>query len=205
VFAAGVVIAFIAPDPLQWLGGFWAGGAATAYLALREAPPEFVARWRRGAEGERATARVLARLRREGWELFHDLDTGRGNRDHIAVGPGGVYLLDSKSLSGTIAIDGDMIRVSYRDYPQDGYSVDTIGPWMRGQAAQLKSEIQSVTGRRPWVQAVVVVWGRFERRQVDGDRVIFIHGDDIADWLRRQPERLTPTARETIAAALRPS
>ena len=205
VFAAGLVIALVAPDPLQWFAGFGAAASASIYLMLRESPPQFVDKWRRGAEGERATARMLGPLRREGWQLFHDLDTGRGNRDHVAIGPAGVYLLDSKNLSGTIEVDGDVIRAHYRDYPRDDYKLDKIGSWMRSEAAKLKGEIEQLTGERVWVQSVVVIWGAFDAQPVDGDRVTFIHGEALADWLRAQPARLLPPAQQQIATALRPS
>jgi hypothetical protein len=205
LFAAGVVLAFVAPDPLKWFAGFWAGASAAVYLLLRESPPQFVEKWRRGAEGERATARVFGPLRREGWKVFHDIDTGRGNRDHVVIGPAGVYLLDSKNLSGTIAVDGDAIRVSYRDYPRDDYSLNNVGSWMRGEAAKLKSEIRSLTNERVWVQAVLVVWGHLDVQALDGDRVVLVRGDALADWLRSQPERLPAPAAAKIAGTLRPS
>ena len=157
------------------------------------------------AEGERATARVLGPLRREGWQLFHDLDTGRGNRDHVAIGPAGVYLLDSKNLAGAIEVDGDVIRAHYRDYPRDDYTLDKIGAWIRSESAKLKGEIEQLTGERVWVQAVVVIWGTFDAQTVDGDRVKFIHGDKLAAWLRAQPARLPLRAQQQIATALRPS
>ena len=205
VFAAGLVIALIGPDPLQWFAGFGAAASASIYLMLRESPPQFVDRWRRGAEGERATARVLGPLRQEGWQLLHDLDTGRGNRDHVAIGPAGVYLLDSKNLAGAIEVDGDVIRARYRDYPRDDYTLDKIGLWMRSEAAKLKGEIERLTGERVWVQSVVVIWGHFDTQPVDGDRVTFIHGNALADWLRARPVRLPLPVQQQIASALRSS
>jgi Nuclease-related domain len=203
LFAAGVALALVAPDPLEWFAGFWAGASAAVYMLLRESPPQFVEKWRRGAEGERATARVLGPLRRDGWNLFHDLDTGRGNRDHVIVSTAGVYLLDSKNLSGTVTVDGDAIRVHYRDYPRDDYSLNNVGSWMRGEAAELKNEIQTVTGERVWVQAIVVIWGKFDEQAPHGDRVIFIRGDALAAWLRHQPHRLSAATAATIAAWLK--
>jgi hypothetical protein len=204
LFAAGVVLAFVAHNPLAWFAGFWAGASAAVYLLMRDSPPQFVEKWQRGAEGERATARVLGPLRHEGWKLLHDLDTGLGNRDHVAIGPAGVFLLDSKNLSGAVTIDGDVIRVSYRDYPRDDWSLGNVGTCMRGQAATLKSEIQRLTSERVWVQAVVVIWGHLEEDAIDGDRVVFVRGDALADWLHRQPQRVPAATAGKIAEAIRP-
>lgn len=76
---------------------------------------------------------------------------------------------------------------------------------MRGEAAKLKEEIQRVTGERVWVQAVVVIWGHFDEQPLDRDRVVFINGRALGDWLRRQPERLPARARQEIVAGLRSS
>jgi hypothetical protein len=65
--------------------------------------------WRRGAAGERATARRLRRLRRRGWALLHDVAVpgSSANLDHLLIGPGGVVLVDSKHYRGRIHVSGD--------------------------------------------------------------------------------------------------
>lgn len=65
--------------------------------------------WRRGARGERATARRLCRLRRAGWTVFHDvaLQGSRANLDHLLIGPGGVFVVDSKYYRGRIRVGRD--------------------------------------------------------------------------------------------------
>jgi len=75
----------------------------------RDSPPEYVQRWRDGSDGERKTARALRPLERDGWNVVHDVVGERGNRDHIAVGPGGTFLIDSKAPSGLISIEGDFM------------------------------------------------------------------------------------------------
>jgi hypothetical protein len=63
-------------------------------------------RWLRGAEGERAVGEVLAQLENEGWRALHDVSLGRGNVDHVLVGPGGIFTIETKSHGGRIGIDG---------------------------------------------------------------------------------------------------
>ena len=70
-----------------------------------------------GAEGEAATAKVLASLP-PGWAALHDVRwPGRrlANVDHVIVGPGGVFVIDSKNWTGRIIVDGGRLR-------QNGYS-----------------------------------------------------------------------------------
>src|SRR3954466_14019960 len=50
------------------LGFFWGAGIGAALamvMCLADSPPPHVERWRQGAEGERATAKALRRLRRK--------------------------------------------------------------------------------------------------------------------------------------------
>ena len=65
--------------------------------------------WRRGAAGERRTARLLAPLERQGWAVLHDLATpnSQANIDHLIIGPGGVLAIDSKYYRGRLRLDTD--------------------------------------------------------------------------------------------------
>lgn len=66
------------------------------------------ANWRRGAEGERATAGLLDPLRHLGWAVLHDrrLPGSGANIDHLLIGPG-VHVIDSKAYQGRIKLLGD--------------------------------------------------------------------------------------------------
>lgn len=63
--------------------------------------------WRRGAEGEEHTARRLnALLHGRGVVLVHDrrMPGSRANIDHLAVGPGGVTVIDTKRIRGKVKV-----------------------------------------------------------------------------------------------------
>ncbi|KQZ67111.1 nuclease-related domain-containing protein [Nocardioides sp. Root151] len=64
-------------------------------------------RYERGADGELATAEVLEPLEAQGWVVRHDVawpGRPRANIDHVAIGPGGVYVIDSKNWSGDVVV-----------------------------------------------------------------------------------------------------
>jgi hypothetical protein len=65
--------------------------AVAAGWGLRFQPSPDAVAWRRGAAGERRTARLLGPLERQGWAVLHDLAVpgSRANLDHLAIGPGG--------------------------------------------------------------------------------------------------------------------
>jgi hypothetical protein len=77
--------------------------------------PQQIDAWRRGASGEAWLGRRLAQLTAErGVVLLHDrrMPSGRGNIDHVAIGPGGVTVIDAKNLTGKVAVEhrGGLLR-----------------------------------------------------------------------------------------------
>jgi Nuclease-related domain len=105
VAAAGVAAQVLAAQVGFPQGGL-VGLVVTALVAwrLRFRPSEQVMAWRLGAEGERRTARLLERLTRDGFVVFHDLAVpgSPANVDHLVVGPSGVFVIDSKQWSGSV-------------------------------------------------------------------------------------------------------
>src|SRR5919198_1511715 len=82
--------------------------AAGVGWALRFRPSAETLAWRRGAAGERRTARLLQPLERHGWTVLHDLAIpgSRANIDCLAIGPAGVVVIDSKRYRGRLRLDG---------------------------------------------------------------------------------------------------
>ena len=82
--------------------------AGLAWLLRFRVSPAPLA-WRRGAAGERRTARLLAPLERRGWAVLHDLAIpgSAANIDHLVIGPGGVLVIDSKHYQGQLRVDRD--------------------------------------------------------------------------------------------------
>jgi hypothetical protein len=110
VLAAGGSVGLLAAQLAPQLAGL-AGLLAAAGLAwaLRfRVSPETTA-WRRGAAGERRTARLLSRLEQRGCVVLHDLAVpgSPANIDHLVIGPGGVVVIDSKQYRGRVQLDPD--------------------------------------------------------------------------------------------------
>jgi hypothetical protein len=102
--AGGLLGSLLAPSLGLVLGAL---AAMAAGWGLRFRPsPEAVA-WRRGSAGERRTAQLLGPLERHGWAVLHDLAVprSRANIDHLAIGPGGVFVIDSKQYRGRLQLD----------------------------------------------------------------------------------------------------
>jgi hypothetical protein len=104
---AGDVLAAQAGLPHAGLVGLAA--AALAARRLRFRPSEAARTWQRGAQGERRTARLLDRLTRDGYVVFHDLAVpgSPANVDHLVIGPTGVFVIDSKQWTGSVQQGAD--------------------------------------------------------------------------------------------------
>jgi Nuclease-related domain len=52
-----------------------------------------------GVEGEKVVGQFLERLREQGYSIFHDVLADGFNVDHVLVGPGGVFTVETKTWS----------------------------------------------------------------------------------------------------------
>ncbi|MEU3958858.1 nuclease-related domain-containing protein [Streptomyces buecherae] len=72
--------------------------------------------WYTGLEGERRVGRELARLSAFGWRVLHGIEKSNGGDiDHLLIGPGGVFSINTKNHQGASVWIGDtMARVNGR-------------------------------------------------------------------------------------------
>ena len=135
--------------------------AIAAGWGLRFRPSPDAGAWRRGAAGERRTAHLLGHLGRQGWAVLHDLAIpgSQANLDHLVIGPGGVFVIDSKQYRGRLQFDPSG-RLWHGRYP--------LTPVLRAvefeadQAARVLADRQVVVpivavhgAQVPWGKAVV--------------------------------------------------
>jgi Nuclease-related domain len=166
--------------------GFTFGGFAMAAFAGWSVVPRHVEAWALGAEGEEATAAVIEPLLADGWEAEHDVQLGRGNVDHVLTGPTGVFMLESKALWGELRVEAGVLHQSFAGQPtKRHHDLASAALW---RAAEVSRRIGAVTGKAPWVQAVVVLWGDFPQRLVADDRLVYVHGTELVRWLRSLSE-----------------
>jgi hypothetical protein len=113
----------------------WAPATGWALSRCRFRASAGTRTWKTGARGERATARRLRPLEQRGWIVLHDLPIpeSTANVDHIAIGPGGVFVIDSKRWKGYAWVDGNghAWRGSYTLQP----TLETLW-WETAQIAQ---------------------------------------------------------------------
>ena len=106
--------------------------------------------WRKGAFGEKVTGYWLGRLP-EGWFVFHDIPVGaRGaNLDHLVVGPGGVFTINTKNLTGGI-------RVNARTILHNGHRTAFL-PKAVAEARRAAELLGSALGKAVEVRAALAI------------------------------------------------
>jgi hypothetical protein len=121
-----------------------------------------------GYFGERIVAEHLEPLKREGWRIFHDVpgeaNGHRFNLDHVAVGPQGVFAIETKTRRKGNA------RPGFKDNTVSFDGQDLIWPWDKDNhgleqaelnAKWLADTIKSETGEHAHVQPILVLPGWF--------------------------------------------
>jgi len=186
-----------------WLCGLFGGMAITFWLIARLSPPGWIENWQSGAYGEQETAKALRALERDGWIVLHDLPAGRGNVDHIVVGPTGVYLLDSKRLGGSVEVDENRVTVRRLDDPSLTYQ-HTGSQHLLSLARQTHDRVLANSRINVWVTPVMVLWAEFPQRVFEG-RCVYVHGDELASWLHKREQVIAPNRVLQVAEAVRTS
>jgi hypothetical protein len=151
--------------------------------------------WRKGAFGERATARWLGRLP-EGWHLFNDIPVGeRGaNIDHVIVGPAGVFTVNAKNLTGAVWI-------ASRTFLHNGRKTSYL-PKAVSEAKRASRLLSAALGHRVDVRPVLAVLADDWTIKEKPSDVLVEAPRFVKDWLLSQPAVLTPGDVITISAAV---
>jgi hypothetical protein len=187
--AAGGFLGSLLGPRLGLALGVLAALATSWGLRFRPSPDAIA--WRRGAVGERRTARLLDPLERHGWAILHDLAVpgSRANIDHLMIGPGGVFVIDSKQYRGRLQLDPSG-RLWHGRYP--------LAPTLRAvsfeadQAALVLTDPDVVVVPIVAVHGAQVPWGKVV---VEGVPVVTARR--LPSMLRTLPAVLGP---ERVAA-----
>jgi hypothetical protein len=180
---AGLLGSLLAPRLGLVLGGL---AAVAAGWGLRFRPSPDAVAWRRGSAGERRTARLLSPLERHGWAVLHDLAVpgSRANLDHLVIGPGGVFMIDSKQYRGRLQLDPSG-RLWHGRYP--------LAPTLR--ALSLEADRAALALPDPGVAVVPIV-------AVHGARVPW--GKVVVEGVPVVPARRLPSMLRQLPAVLGP-
>jgi hypothetical protein len=150
--------------------------------------------WRVGADGEEAVGDELHRIEKYGWRFLHSVLVGNGDCDidHVAVGPAGVYTLNTKTHRG------HRVTVYERAIFVDAF---TQPPYLRNSRYESKRATRLLTQACGFaVEAtplIVVLCDELVVKRQPPD-VQVVGRRDIALWLRKRPAVLTAADTDAI-------
>ncbi|MEU0481362.1 nuclease-related domain-containing protein [Streptosporangium sp. NPDC006013] len=158
--------------------------------------------WRKGAAGERRTARMLRPLNRRGYTVLHDraLPYGRANVDHLLVGPGGLFVVDTKNWDKRKRIT----RRGRRGYVRVGRpSGDKVVGSVIYEAGRVSETLSRALKRPVEVAPVVAIHGAavplLRVMRVSG--VPLLRASQVPGWISRQKAVLSVAEVAALSAA----
>jgi hypothetical protein len=175
---------------------FALGVGVGAYTATAVVTFQFIdpigARLHSGLDGEMSTAKELQHLRRSGWRTVHNLHYQAGDVDHVAVGPGGVIVIETKSSNS----DWEFLE---RQHVVEGWARQANKGAMR-----VKALIKQHAGATVDPIPLVVAWLPGQPSVVSQPlaNVKRLNGSELREHLASLPQILDAAAVEAITAGL---
>jgi hypothetical protein len=142
--------------------------------------------WYRGALGEIAVGRLLTKLP-EGWHVLHAVPVGKGSSDidHVVIGPGGVFTINTKNHSGQkVWVAGRTLMVAGQKQPHIRNAEHEAERAGRLLSAAADAQIQVTP-----VVAVVEPQSLTVREKPA--KVVVLSAAQLVRWLKKRPQVLT--------------
>jgi len=150
----------------------------------------------RGARAEEVVAERLASLP-EGYHAFHDLAFEGFNIDHVIVGPGGIFLVETKSHREEVTARGDILLLNGKQ-PTKNFLNQA---W--SQTYQLRDLLKTHTSREWKIKPVLCFTRAFVKVRGPVKGVEVLNKKYLAAYLSGQPQILGTEEIETVTRIMR--
>jgi hypothetical protein len=154
-----------------------------------------------GLEGERAVGQQLETLRNQGYEIFHDIPGDGYNIDHVVIGPGGVFVIETKMRSKPVGrnpeinYDGKVLQI-------DGHARPDPIVQVRAASSEMDRLIREWLGHSVEIRPVLVFPGWY-CTMPKGSSVWVLNESAVVSWISMAFRRMPDTDIRQIAVALR--
>lgn len=157
-----------------------------------------------GLRGEMATGEELNRLMLDGYRVFHDVPIEHGNVDHVVVGCGGVYAVETKHIRRKIGSeDAARLTVDFDrkviELPRGAIAIPETQ--LETQRRDLSSFLSQAVGERVETESMLAIPGWFVERRGEPTFVAF-NPKNPRPWFQRRPAKLSATLVERISYQL---
>jgi len=201
ILAFGAVVAVVGLVVLLTVSPLWGGVVLLFDLVFVAsalfATPNSITAWQTGAEGELRTGRLLEPLEAAGFRILHDrkIPGSRANIDHIVIGPPGIYVVETKSLGGSLQIRDNDVFVAGRRKTK---MIDEV----KREALAVETALAVELAAGGWTVRPIICVHRADlplfRSEVAGVRIV--SGRDLVTRLRSADRVLSRADVERLAA-----
>lgn len=154
--------------------------------------------WYQGALGEIEVGKLLSALGPE-WFVRHSVPIGAGTKDvdHLVIGPGGVFAINTKHHAAALIWVGDyVLRVNNSNVPHLKAA--------RGDASDVARRLSDKVGFPVPVTPVIALFNArsiTDRRPPQNRPVQVVDAADLMAWIRAQPAAFSPAKIELVKLA----
>jgi hypothetical protein len=138
-----------------------------------------IANYQLGLDAELAVGRELNMTMREGFHVFHDFPETHNNIDHVAVGPTGVFAVETKGRAkpdkGRGEVDAKVVYDGAALIFPDNFKETAALAQARRQAASLSKWLSSAVGDQVKARPVLALPGWYVERK-KGDDLLLLYG-----------------------------
>jgi hypothetical protein len=152
------------------------------------------ANYQLGFDGERFVGEELSQLIALQYQVYHDLPFEGFNIDHVLVGPGGVFVVETKArrklMNGggkkefRVTFDGQMLHWPGRS---DSHGIDQA----KNNAKTLSNWLSLAVGQNIWVTPILTLPGWMVERTVPANGIYVVNPKEIKKVCAAFPATLT--------------
>ena len=154
-----------------------------------------VERFYKGARGEEKVAGILAGLPPD-YHVFNDFAAGRAHVDHVVVGPGGVFSMETKAWRGRVTVDDGVVLV-------DGHRPDR-DPLIQTQneAAQVRKALADLGWTGVVTPVLVFASDSFDARRADVRGVVIVNSSEIKSGFATERLVIPPSELDRLVSLM---
>jgi|GEM_PF-308728 len=172
--------------------------------------------YKKGVEGEKLVIEALLDLG-DDYYLINDVKLGKGNIDHIVLGPNGVFVIETKNYSGKIICNGDVWMRHYEKGwrvnkwgipywgPEEDREISSPSMQVKLNALKIKRLIgEKFKGKITWIEGIVVFTNPEVELELRSPTVRVLRIEELCDYISRKESemRLSQAELESIAECI---
>ena len=139
--------------------------------------------WSSGKKGELAVTDALKSLSND-YVLLNDLmlPDGRGNIDHLVIGPNGLFVIETKNYSSYVKCSGD-------DWYVNGQKIRSLSKQAKRNAMEIKKNLQALFAEHqtgmPFVNALLVFISGNGRLNINRPTIPVLRSSEVPEFIAR--------------------